>query len=135
VAICWYSCAAQSRPTCRNAYYPETFIQSIRGLWLEARAVDTTVLITLTGPLPPQGSVVWRVDLCGSAAGTRWLVGVKPECILQAEQGGVDLACDPRPYPSMQGVAHLLTISVGVVDGGVQVTCVPVGQGRTGSGR
>jgi hypothetical protein len=58
------------------------------------------------------------------------------DCILQGEQGGIDLSCDPRPYPSMKGVAHLLAIfGMGVVDGGVQVKCVPVGQDRTGSGR
>src|SRR2546423_14879061 len=47
------------RPTCRNAYYPETVIQSICGLWLEAQAVDTTVPITLTR------SVAVTAGICG----------------------------------------------------------------------
>ena len=63
MSICWYSCAAQSRPTCRNAYYPETVFQSIRGLWPEARAVDTTVPFTLTRSVAATG-------ICGVGVST-----------------------------------------------------------------
>jgi len=67
VSICWYSCAAQSRPTCRNASYPETFIQSIRGLWREAQVVDTTVPVTLTKSVAATGICGVGVSTCVAA--------------------------------------------------------------------
>ena len=54
---------------------------------------------------------------------------MKRECIVRAQHGGRDLARDRRPYRNRKGVAHQLKIGIGVVDGGVQVRRVPVGQG------